>query len=594
MGEFTDVFGQYTIPPAESSFSNLVIDAAGLATLAWPDNYSGEVPDEYVASSIIHINCGVGAALRLPPANSASTGQDLLLRNVGANTLTIYDAEEVQIFTLAAGVSKLTYVTDNTTVGGVWGVFTYGTGTSGADASVLAGEGLRASSNKLQVNVPSRSVNANTSVLEADRAQLLDVISGSVTVTLPLKTTLAAGFFVWIRNSAAGAVSVATPDAATINGTVGFQMSPNESAAFVYDGANWVTVGYGRSVEFSFSEIVVNAAAGDVTLTSGQVSGRMIRVAGTATDVFTVTLPAIDNIYFVSTGAGLGAFSVEFTTGSGSAVTLPANQATVLYCDGTNVSTAITTAVSSELSLSDGSATAPTVFYSLDPDTGFYRSGDGEVSFTSNGVQTLVFGPDGLDVGVAAAAVSFVPAGDIAATDVQNAIEELDAEKQPLDAGLTALSGSSPTAHGIDLIETAAAADTRTLLGLGSAALQASPGSDLVGTTSTQTVSNKTLVNYVESVFAVTGTTPALSPADGSIQTWALSANSAPTAGVWLSGQSMTLMINSALGSTINWSAVGVVWVGGGAPVVAVSGYTVLSLWKVGTTIYGLIVGDVA
>jgi len=39
----------------------------------------------------------------------------------------------------------------------------------------------------------------------------------------------------------------------------------------------------------------------------------------------------------------------------------------------------------------------------------------------------------------AAAEISFTPAGAIAATDVQAAIEELDAEKQPLDAQLTTL-----------------------------------------------------------------------------------------------------------------------------------------------------------
>lgn len=583
MGEFADVFGQYTIPPAESSFSSIIISAAETASLAWPSGFSGQIPDEYVASSIVHVSCGSGSILRMPPANEVSVGQDILIRNVGASTLSVVGADDVSLFTISSGAAKLAYVTDNTTLGGVWGVFTYGTGTSGADATVLAGEGLRASSNKLQTNVPVRAVTSNTTVLVSERAHLFDVTSGTVTVTLPAKVSIASGFFVWIRNSAAGAVSVATPDSTPINGTVGFQMSPNESAAFIYNGSDWVTVGYGRSVEFSFSEIVVNAAAGDVSLTSGQVSGRMIRVAGIATDVFSVTLPAIDNIYFVSTGAGLGAFSVEFTTGLGSAVTLPANQATVLYCDGTNVTTAITTAVSSELALSDGSALAPTIFYSLDPDTGFYRSGDGEVSFTSNGVQTLVFGPDGLNVGVDASAVTFAPAGSISAIDVQAAIVELDSEKQPSTASLTFLSAAGTNAS-----------DVRDFLELGTAALQDSPGSDLVGTTSTQTVSNKTLVNYVESVFAVTGTTPALSPANGSIQTWALSANSAPTAGTWLSGQSMTLMINSALGSTVNWTAVGVVWVGGAAPLIAISGYTVLSLWKVGTTVYGLIVGDVA
>ena len=38
----------------------------------------------------------------------------------------------------------------------------------------------------------------------------------------------------------------------------------------------------------------------------------------------------------------------------------------------------------------------------------------------------------------------------------------------------------------------------------------------------------------------------------------------------------------------------GVVWVGGSAPTLATTGYTVVELWKVGSTIYGAHTGDVA
>jgi hypothetical protein len=48
-------------------------------------------------------------------------------------------------------------------------------------------------------------------------------------------------------------------------------------------------------------------------------------------------------------------------------------------------------------------------------------------------------------VGGSAATVTFAPAGNIAATNVQAAIEELDAEKQPLDADLTAIAALAPS-----------------------------------------------------------------------------------------------------------------------------------------------------
>lgn len=118
--------------------------------------------------------------------------------------------------------------------------------------------------------------------------------------------------------------------------------------------------------------------------------------------------------------------------------------------------------------------------------------------------------------------------------------------------------------------------------------------------TGAQTLSNKTLEGvvlndgYTEEVFAVTGTTPALSPTNGSIQTWTLSANSTPTAGTWAAGQSLTLLVDDGTAYTIDWTSVAVVWKsdGGTAPTLNTSGETVIALWKVASTIYGARVGD--
>lgn len=99
---------------------------------------------------------------------------------------------------------------------------------------------------------------------------------------------------------------------------------------------------------------------------------------------------------------------------------------------------------------------------------------------------------------------------------------------------------------------------------------------------------------YTEEVFAVTGTTPALSPTNGSIQTWTLTGNSTPTAGTWASGQSITLMVDDGAARTINWASLPVVWKtdGGSAPTLLTTGFTLIELWKVGTVIYGARVGD--
>lgn len=150
--------------------------------------------------------------------------------------------------------------------------------------------------------------------------------------------------------------------------------------------------------------------------------------------------------------------------------------------------------------------------------------------------------------------------------------------------------------------------DSRNLVNVGG--LKTVGGNSLLGTgdiavgnvtlTGTETLTNKTASSlvlndgYTEEVFAVTGTTPALSPTNGSIQTWTLTANSTPTAGTWAEGQSITLMIDDGTAYAITWTSLPVTWETNAAtpPTFATSGYTPVVLWKVGSTIYGARVGD--
>lgn len=159
---------------------------------------------------------------------------------------------------------------------------------------------------------------------------------------------------------------------------------------------------------------------------------------------------------------------------------------------------------------------------------------------------------------------------------------------QAYDADLTSWGAIAPTAKQDTLVSgtNIKTINSTSLLGSGNIALVAATS----GTASGLTLND----GYTEEVFAVTGTTPALSPANGSIQTWTLSGNSTPTAGTWAAGQSITLMVDDGSAATITWTSLAVTWKtgGGSAPTLNTSGYTVIALWKVGTTIYGARVGD--
>ena len=95
-----------------------------------------------------------------------------------------------------------------------------------------------------------------------------------------------------------------------------------------------------------------------------------------------------------------------------------------------------------------------------------------------------------------------------------------------------------------------------------------------------------------ETVFTITdGASVSINPANGGIQVWTMGANRTPTASSFAEGQSVTLMIAPLGAYSITWSSISPTWIGGSAPTLAVSGYTVIELWKQSSTIYGALVG---
>jgi hypothetical protein len=128
----------------------------------------------------------------------------------------------------------------------------------------------------------------------------------------------------------------------------------------------------------------------------------------------------------------------------------------------------------------------------------------------------------------------------------------------------------------------------------------------MVGNDTTDTLTNKTLTDPVitgailEDIFTITdGAAFEIDPSNGTIQLITLGADRTPKATNFVNGESVTLMVNDGTAYTITWTDAtfggsGVVWVGGFAPTLAATGYTVIELWKVGSQVYGAIVGSVA
>ena len=97
--------------------------------------------------------------------------------------------------------------------------------------------------------------------------------------------------------------------------------------------------------------------------------------------------------------------------------------------------------------------------------------------------------------------------------------------------------------------------------------------------------------SVIETVYALSGTTPALNPTNGTIQTWTLSASSSPTDSL-VAGESLTLMIDDGTSYAITWPSVTWKTGGGTAPTLNATGFTAIQLWKINSTLYGARVGD--
>tara|TARA_R110002126_G_scaffold45835_9_gene129651 strand:+ start:1812 stop:2870 length:1059 start_codon:yes stop_codon:yes gene_type:complete len=325
----------------------------------------------------------------MPPADQTSVGNDALIRNIGANTFTVKDyAGTGTIVSVAAGESKYIYITTNATSQGTWGVIAFGTGTSSADATTLAGYGLVASGVTLNQSHPSAAITSTSTFAATDRAQTRVWSGGAGTATLPAAATLGNNWFTLFKNNGTGSFTISCTGAELIDGISTKTFNPSESAFIICTGTAYVTVGYGVSSSFVFTSLIKSVVSGSYLLSASEASNTIQEYVGNLTGNVTATFPPIVNLYVISNQTTDNGYSLTITTGLGFTAVVPPGQQATLICDGTNFLNANTTqAGATAISLINGSVGTPSLNFASETSTGVYRPSAGELGISVLGTQ---------------------------------------------------------------------------------------------------------------------------------------------------------------------------------------------------------------
>ena len=393
---FTSPFTGDVIQPTDVSYASYTIGTD--LVLTWPVGSNGI---SNVAARVMEITATTtGLSVIMPPANQVSVGQDALIRNLGSNTFTIKDNAGGTIIALVGGKAEYIYVTNNSTVAGTWGIIAFGTGTSSADASTLAGLGLMAISTTLNQTHPVESIINGYTFTAGDRAQTAVWASGAGTATLPLASTLGNNWFVLFKNNGTGSYVISTSGSDLFDGASNKTYQPDESSFIVCDGSQFVSIGYGQSNIYSFSANIFPVTSGAYTINSSQASSLIQEFVGTLTGNVTVTFPPVVNLYVISNQATNGTFTIKIQTGLGNQYVIPAGATVSVVCDGTNFFNANTVQVgATSLSVIDGSVGVPAINFANETNTGIWRPSAGTLGISILGVNKFRLTANGIECG---------------------------------------------------------------------------------------------------------------------------------------------------------------------------------------------------
>lgn len=358
MTTYTNTFGGTNIYPSDVSYRYVSLTISQV--LDWPLEAA---PSTDVVAKIMDVNATTTSlVITMPDATEAGTGETVLFNNVGANTFTVKTATGTVICAPQSGTTFQIYLTDNSTVSGTWRSFQYGASVSATNAAALAGLGIKAIATTLNQSMPVTAISTNYTSGTSDRAKVLVWTGGAGTISFDTAPSLGSDWFVNIRNSGTGDLTLDPSSSESINGASTLVLSPGDSAIVVTDGVQFWTIGFGQSAVYAFSLLQIDVSgSGNYTLSVAELNKTAYIFTGTLTGDRDIIVPNTVQQYWVSNQTS-GSYTLGIRT-SGQAspgASVPSGARAILYCDGTNVVDADTATIALPITIAQGGTGATT------------------------------------------------------------------------------------------------------------------------------------------------------------------------------------------------------------------------------------------
>jgi len=400
---FVSPFTGDVIQPTDVSYASVSFSAN--VQLYWPQYIA--TSGQQVAARIMEFTAtAAGLSVFLPNAQQTSVGQDILIRNTGANSFVVNRFGGGGSFTVAAGQSFYTYLIDNTTTAGIWAVLQFGTGTSSADANTLAGVSTAAIAGKLEAAfVTSEYSSSAPTITDSQRGNCLVWTGGLSTWTLPPVTQLSTGWFILVRNNGTGALTIATSAVgSTIDGLVNIVLPLGDSCFICVNRdlakQDFFTVGRARPNSLTFTsatydvDTIVGATYSLVSNTP--IIQRYTALSGSRTTSLLIQLPAVTQVYYLINNTNQSGYNINFQVqGSSQAPIALTNASQVIMLSDGNYLYPLNQSSTGQQTVADGTVAAPAYSFLSDSTTGMYLANPTQLGFSTGGVNILTLDASG-------------------------------------------------------------------------------------------------------------------------------------------------------------------------------------------------------